>query len=414
VRGLFKEMRIAWGLPSLKPVQVLGDNMFLIEFDSEEVKQRVVGGGPWRHKGDALLVVPYDGLSPPSTVVMNIVRLWARLYDLPAALRKDDYVQKLGARLGQVQRVDLSFPSYVRVRVLFRLANALVLEVKIRIKGKRDMSIPVRYENVSFFCFICGRIGHSDKECPNGELGDESFNFRVELRASPPKWLWEIKVQALPAAARFLNFEGPQLARLQEEATSSTRSVNARVLVGQGQPDEVQEEEGVGTSTIPHEDERVLMKGVQDIEVTAGALEKGLLLIYGSDGVQQRVSLGTNMGSKGETSVGDVPQQFGDVSPTRYAVLSKRKGKKVAGLSKISSDKAKRKRLSPYARPEKYLEMGNVPSTEAVGEKANSMTANIKCEDEVMVDEGFGAATLTLFLPKPHTLTVSLAGTAVV
>jgi hypothetical protein len=35
----------------MKPVQVLGDNKFLLEFDSEVIKQHVVEGEPWRHKG---------------------------------------------------------------------------------------------------------------------------------------------------------------------------------------------------------------------------------------------------------------------------------------------------------------------------------------------------------------------------
>jgi hypothetical protein len=46
------------------------------------------------------------------------------------------------------------------------------------------MTVPIRYENVSLFCFICGRIGHSDKECPNSELGEGAHNFGAELRAS--------------------------------------------------------------------------------------------------------------------------------------------------------------------------------------------------------------------------------------
>jgi hypothetical protein len=90
VRGLFEEMSGAWGLQSMKQLQVLGDNKFLLEFDSEEIKQRVVEGGPWRHKGDALIVVSYDGsLSHPSTIVMNTIALSARFYDLPTVLRKD-------------------------------------------------------------------------------------------------------------------------------------------------------------------------------------------------------------------------------------------------------------------------------------------------------------------------------------
>jgi hypothetical protein len=43
-----------------------------------------VDGGPWRHKGDALIVVSYDGFAPPSSVVINTIGLWARFYDLLA------------------------------------------------------------------------------------------------------------------------------------------------------------------------------------------------------------------------------------------------------------------------------------------------------------------------------------------
>jgi hypothetical protein len=54
-------MRVAWGLHDLKPVQVLGDNRFLIEIVLDEVRRRVVDGGPWWHKVDALIVMDYDG-----------------------------------------------------------------------------------------------------------------------------------------------------------------------------------------------------------------------------------------------------------------------------------------------------------------------------------------------------------------
>jgi hypothetical protein len=34
------------------------------------------------------------------------------------------------------------------------------------------MKVTIRYENVPFSCFICRRIGHSDKDCPNSEVGE--------------------------------------------------------------------------------------------------------------------------------------------------------------------------------------------------------------------------------------------------
>jgi hypothetical protein len=50
-RGLFDEMCVAWGLPSLSAPKILGDNRYLLEFDSMVVRDRNVEGGPWRHKG---------------------------------------------------------------------------------------------------------------------------------------------------------------------------------------------------------------------------------------------------------------------------------------------------------------------------------------------------------------------------
>ncbi|KAL6843195.1 hypothetical protein ACP4OV_026908 [Aristida adscensionis] len=62
VRGMFKELSVPWGSSVPAPVRELGENTFLIELDSKNSYDRVVHGGPWKHKGDALLIREYDGL----------------------------------------------------------------------------------------------------------------------------------------------------------------------------------------------------------------------------------------------------------------------------------------------------------------------------------------------------------------
>jgi hypothetical protein len=93
-------------------------------------------------------------------------------------------------------------------------------------------------------------------------------------------------VQTKPSAMHFLNFEGSQRVRLQEEATSSVRSANIRAAESQRQPEEDQEEVGDHANSISHEEERELMKGVEDIDVAVADKDGGLLPVYGSDGVQ--------------------------------------------------------------------------------------------------------------------------------
>jgi hypothetical protein len=284
-------------------------------------------------------------------VIINTIGLWERFYDLPVALRRIDCVQKLETRLGEVQWVDLSYPNYVRVRVMFSLAKALVPEANVRIRGRGDMKVAIWYENVPLFCFICSRVGHLD-----GEVGDDTLNFGVELRACPLKRLCEIKVQTKPIVVRFMNFEGAQRARLQEEVTSSIRSANFRVEDSWWQPDEDQEEVADHANPIPHEDEQELMKGVEDIDVAA--TDKVDELVYGLDGLRQRVSLGTHMGSEGEPPVEDTYQYGGDPSPMLHVIGTEKKLLKTDGSSRINNDKIKRKGLSSYYRLGRVLDVG--------------------------------------------------------
>uniref|UniRef100_A0A0D3EQ65 DUF4283 domain-containing protein n=1 Tax=Oryza barthii TaxID=65489 RepID=A0A0D3EQ65_9ORYZ len=50
VKGLFEEMSIAWNLTQQRKTRSLGDNRFLVEFACEADYNRVVYGGPWKHR----------------------------------------------------------------------------------------------------------------------------------------------------------------------------------------------------------------------------------------------------------------------------------------------------------------------------------------------------------------------------
>jgi hypothetical protein len=62
-RYLFSDMMAAWGVPKMATVENMRDYMFKLEFAKGGEKIKALEGGPWRHKGDALIVVHYDGLA---------------------------------------------------------------------------------------------------------------------------------------------------------------------------------------------------------------------------------------------------------------------------------------------------------------------------------------------------------------
>ncbi|KAF2950753.1 hypothetical protein DAI22_01g209766 [Oryza sativa Japonica Group] len=215
----------------------LGDNRFLVEFACEADYNRVVYGGPWKHKGDALLVVPYDGLARPSEICIESLPLWLRIYDLPEIMMTTGFARSLGGKIGEVLEVGGAIHDFLRVKVAFPLSSPLKPLLRIWIKDKGVMSFPVKYENVPFFCFSCGRIGHAERECPEVGSSSAQVRFGKELRASPLKR----KLQSFapssistPKAAKVLNFSGAQREKVLTASSSSKASVLSNPKLNSG------------------------------------------------------------------------------------------------------------------------------------------------------------------------------------
>jgi hypothetical protein len=168
-------------------VEKVGDYVFKLEFNKEEEKLRVLEGGPWRHNGDAFILSHYDGLSRLSEIRITGIALSVRLYDLPQVMMKEAVAKQLGSQLGKFIKMDVNFPGYMHVRVEYPLHMALAPELKVKIKGRGVMQITVQYENVSFFCFTCGRMGHAAVNCDQGEPEEQTVRYGEELCASPPQ-----------------------------------------------------------------------------------------------------------------------------------------------------------------------------------------------------------------------------------
>ncbi|KAK3140075.1 hypothetical protein QOZ80_5AG0395280 [Eleusine coracana subsp. coracana] len=185
-KNLFLDMSAAWGLRSLAIVRDIDRNKFLVELDSAKTFEYVTKGGPWRYKGEALIVVPYDGVSKATDLVINSIALWVRLFDLTEFMMNEDQAKHLGGKLGTVLEYRGAVRNFLQVRVDFPLAKPLKPWFKIRINGKIS-TVPIKYENVPNFCFICGTIGHAANDCQDEELASRLVRFGTDLRASPLK-----------------------------------------------------------------------------------------------------------------------------------------------------------------------------------------------------------------------------------
>jgi hypothetical protein len=150
--------------------KVMGDNLFLVELESEKDKRRILEGRPWSVEGHMFAIEDYDGLSSPSSYLFEKVAFWVRIYNLPLACMSLIIGNQIGSSMGQVLKVDvddggMGWGECLRVKVLLDLKKPLSRGRKLKINGS-PILIHFQYEKLPKFCFQCGAIMHGGTGCP--------------------------------------------------------------------------------------------------------------------------------------------------------------------------------------------------------------------------------------------------------
>ncbi|KAL5814649.1 hypothetical protein ACOSQ4_025290 [Xanthoceras sorbifolium] len=103
----------------------------------------------------------------------------------------------LARALGEVIEIPLEAKEYwgkfLRVKVAMNISKPLKRGVRVWIEEFGVMVVAlVRYERLPDFCFACGYVGHSFRDCSNSEAKHEALHshapkFGSWLRAPPPE-----------------------------------------------------------------------------------------------------------------------------------------------------------------------------------------------------------------------------------
>ncbi len=173
----------------------LGENLFIVEFETEWDKDMVLEGRPWLFDGLLVSVVDFDGTTPPSKMIFDKAAFWIRMFNLPLACMGKEIGHKIGSSVGYVEEVDVTegeagWGEFLRVRVMVDVTKPLAKGRMLHVKGQ-SLWIDFKYERLPRFCFHCGVIRHGNGGCgsiqnratPGGE-GD--LQYGTWLRVSYP------------------------------------------------------------------------------------------------------------------------------------------------------------------------------------------------------------------------------------
>jgi hypothetical protein len=199
LQTIMSAMRPAWGNPRGLEARMVGDNLFIAEFESEFDKSRVLEGSPWyigRQAVDRQTVILQDFNSDmrPTDFSFNEMAIWVNILNLPLGLRNEKWGFEIAGKIGkEVLKVDVdeqkrAVGKELRARVVIPLNEPLPRGVYVfSSRRQRKEWYDVVYERLPYFCFSCGIIGHSEIECPTPAMRDDKGCLPCSEKLRAPK-----------------------------------------------------------------------------------------------------------------------------------------------------------------------------------------------------------------------------------
>ncbi|CAN1780695.1 hypothetical protein LINPERHAP1_LOCUS15167 [Linum perenne] len=169
--------------------------MVLLRFNHIVDLRRVVDLGPWSFDQNLLVLRELKSGETPTTVDLRYVDFWIHVTNLSVSLFSATVGKALGDYVESfleydVNNIFMGPESYMRVRVRIDVRLPLKREKKVRKAGGETVTCKFQYERLPDFCYICGKMGHTDKYCEVLFRVPEDKIVRMwdkELRAPPRK-----------------------------------------------------------------------------------------------------------------------------------------------------------------------------------------------------------------------------------
>jgi hypothetical protein len=187
------KMSRGWKTGGNLSFKVLGENLFLVEFEKADDKKRVLEGRPWVFEGSLFLVEDYDGFTTPSQMSFEKAVFWVQLHNLPLGCMSLSIGRQIGSSVGQVEAIDIDekgmgWGESLRVKVQIDLRKPLPRGRMLKVRGVLKW-IAFKYEKLPKYCFQCGLIRHGVTGCTKKSqyrVQESDFEYGPWLRATSP------------------------------------------------------------------------------------------------------------------------------------------------------------------------------------------------------------------------------------
>ncbi|XP_031131806.1 uncharacterized protein LOC116033187 [Ipomoea triloba] len=162
---LLRRLQTMWKPEGNMEIIDLDNDYYLARFENKLDYDFATFEGPWIIMDHYLVVQEWRPNFNPHSNEIEKLLVWARLPTLPIEYFEDDFLQKIGDKIGRTIKVDgttspVSRGKFARVCVEINITKPLLSKYTLG-----EMVWPIEYEGIHLICFNCGIYGHRQDQC---------------------------------------------------------------------------------------------------------------------------------------------------------------------------------------------------------------------------------------------------------
>ena len=155
---------------------------------------QILQSQPWSFDKYLVMLQRYDSDILVRDLVFTKALFWVQVHNLLVRFMNTKVAEGICDIVGEIQKstkvVDDDGIYFMRVRVSIDITLPLCRGRVITMENGEKHWVNFKYERLPNFCFWCGRLNHSDKDCTlwiesKGTLSPDSQQFNSSLKAAP-------------------------------------------------------------------------------------------------------------------------------------------------------------------------------------------------------------------------------------
>uniref|UniRef100_A0A2C9W6H0 CCHC-type domain-containing protein n=1 Tax=Manihot esculenta TaxID=3983 RepID=A0A2C9W6H0_MANES len=163
---LLRRIKELWKPTSPIDIISIENGFYLVKFNSADDYEHALLEGPWVIADHYLTISRWCSEFDPFQATFEKLTVWIRFPCLPIEYYDENFLMRVGAKVGKPIRVDtrtslVSRGRFARMCVEVDLSKPLLSKFKLQKRIRK-----IEYEGLHMICFKCGRFGHVADHCP--------------------------------------------------------------------------------------------------------------------------------------------------------------------------------------------------------------------------------------------------------